>query len=214
MKLIIILGPPGVGKGTQAVFLAQMFNLCIISMGDLLRHFLSEYRLVSDIAKGNLVPDGIVSSLLEEKIILNTNINGYVIDGYPRTLSQVKYLDYLMLRKGIQNTYFVYLSLDESLLIQRLVSRFTCKTCNKIYNRLTAPTKLQGVCDFCYGSKFFTRDDDNINAIRVRFSVYNQQVASIIRVYKDRMGYQEFPAQGSIEEIQSNIILSKLFATF
>ena len=132
MKLIVILGPPGVGKGTQAVFLAQTFNLCVISMGDLLRRFLSEYRLVSDIAKGNLAPDGVVSSLLEEKIIFNTSVNGYVIDGYPRTLSQVRYLDYLMSSKIIHSTYFVYLSLDKNLLIQRLVARFACKTCNKI----------------------------------------------------------------------------------
>ena len=154
MKLIIILGPPGVGKGTQSVFLAETFNLMIISMGDLLRRSIAAHQ---DIAKGNLVPDANVSSLLEDRIIVNNEIQGYLIDGYPRTLSQVKYLDDLIFRKKIQRVYFLHISLDEDFLMKRLISRFVCKACKRVYNHLTAPTKIRGICDFCQGGNFFVR---------------------------------------------------------
>jgi adenylate kinase len=208
MKIIILFGPPGSGKGTQSNLLALRFNLHPISTGDLLRSSLSKKSsLAQNISEGNLAPDEVVSSLLKAEINVTRNVGGYIIDGYPRTLSQISFLDDLLSSKGITNPHFLYLSLNKELLMRRLRSRFVCQNCNKTYNSLTSPTKIKGECDVCRSNNFCTRDDDNVEAVMIRLAVYKEQTQKIIEVYGCRNNFKEFCAEQSIDVIHKKICL-------
>ena len=205
MIMIVLFGPPGVGKGTQAEFISQSFGLSIISTGALLRKLDSKSIVLNNISNGRLVPDDIVSSLLKEQIISNSNMNGYILDGYPRTISQVQFLDKLSENQNIYRIYYIHLYLEEKKIVNRLTSRFLCLGCKKVYNNLTIMPKIQGVCDTCGGQNFFIRDDDNINSINVRLSIYRQETQKIVDTYRGRKTYKKILADNSITTIRDTI---------
>ena len=175
-----MLGPPGAGKGTYATRLAPKLGIKTISTGDLFREEVAKGSEIGKKAKeymdkGELVPDEIVIELLKKHI---ENLDGYILDGFPRTLEQAKALD------EITNTdVVIYLDVPEEILVERLSSRRVCKKCGAIYNLLYLKPKEEGKCDKC-GGELYQRDDDKPEAIKERLKVYAEKTAPLIEYYE------------------------------
>jgi len=183
MKLIL-LGPPGAGKGTQAQFLVEKYGLPQISTGDLLRKAVAEQTELGKIAKeymdaGKLGPDDLILALVKERIDKPDCSNGYILDGYPRNLAQAEAMEKLAKVDVVIN-----LNVPMEELVNRLTSRRTCRQCNAVYNLTARPPKVDGVCDSC-GGELYQRDDDNVETVSKRLETYNAQTAPLIEYYTD-----------------------------
>ena len=181
MKLIL-LGPPGAGKGTQAQFLVEKYNLPQISTGDLLRKAVAEGTELGKIAQeymnaGKLGPDDLILSLVKERIDKPDCAGGYILDGYPRNLAQAEAMEKLAKVDVVIN-----LNVPMEELVNRLTSRRTCKSCNAVYNLTARPPKVDGKCDTCDGD-LYQRDDDNVETVSKRLDTYNSQTAPLIDHY-------------------------------
>ena len=177
MKLIL-LGPPGVGKGTQAQLLSIEYNIPQISTGDILRGAIQEGSTLGKkadnyMSKGELVPDDIVLRLIHKKLFEDTPLNGYILDGFPRTLVQAKALKTMFEEHGDALDAVLSLEADESLILKRLSSRRTCRSCKTVYNLITKPPCTEAVCDLCSG-ELYQRDDDKVATIKNRIAVYKK----------------------------------------
>ena len=183
MKLII-LGPPGAGKGTQAQLLEERLNIPQISTGDLLRKAVEDRTELGRTAKGfmdsgKLVPDNLIIELIKQRIKEADCKKGYILDGFPRTLSQAKTLE------SLDNINIVLnIVIGEIVLIERLTSRRTCSRCNAIYNLVGKPPKVEGICDIC-GGKLYQRDDDNEETVKKRLETYKKQTEPLINFYEN-----------------------------
>lgn len=182
---LIFLGPPGVGKGTIAKEIVKQKNIPQISTGDLLRAAVKEGSELGIKAKeymdaGKLLPDGLVTTLLEERIKKEDCKNGFILDGFPRTIPQAEALEGEVKINKVLN----FKALDKTI-IQRLSGRRTCKSCNAIFHITNIPPKVEGICDKC-GGELFQRDDDKPEAIKKRLEVYQQQTAPLIDYYKNK----------------------------
>ncbi len=183
MKLIL-LGPPGAGKGTQAQFLVEKYGWPQISTGDLLRKAVAEGTELGKIAKeymdaGKLGPDDLILALVKERIEKPDCSGGYILDGYPRNIAQAKAMEELDKVDVVIN---LEVPMDE--LVNRLTSRRTCKGCNAVYNLTARPPKTEGKCDTC-GGELYQRDDDNVETVSKRLETYNAQTAPLIEYYTD-----------------------------
>lgn len=184
---IVLLGPPGAGKGTQARQLAQNLGLPHISTGDILRRNVSDGTELGKQAKGImekglLVPDELVAKMLDERFN-NADINkGFILDGYPRTLAQASTLDEILLRKKKAIDLVVYLDTSDQVIIKRLGGRLVCSKCGANFHATNMPPKVSGICDNCQGS-LYQRSDDNEVTVRKRLQVYKNEVASLIGYY-------------------------------
>ncbi|MCK5397448.1 MAG: adenylate kinase [Thermoplasmata archaeon] len=181
MKLIL-LGPPGAGKGTQAQFLVEKYNLPQISTGDLLRKAVAEGTELGKIAKeymdaGKLGPDDLILSLVKERMDKPDCAGGYILDGYPRNLAQAEAMEKLATVDVVIN-----LNVPMEELVNRLTSRRTCGKCNAVYNLTARPPKVDGKCDTC-GGDLYQRDDDNVETVSKRLETYNSQTAPLIDHY-------------------------------
>ena len=181
MKLIL-LGPPGAGKGTQAQFLVEKYNLPQISTGDLLRKAVAEGTELGKIAQeymnaGKLGPDDLILALVKERIDKPDCASGYILDGYPRNLAQAEAMEKLAKVDVVIN-----LNVPMEELVNRLTSRRTCKSCNAVYNLTARPPKIDGKCDTCDGD-LYQRDDDNVETVSKRLDTYNSQTAPLIDHY-------------------------------
>ncbi|MFQ6063852.1 MAG: adenylate kinase [Candidatus Bathyarchaeia archaeon] len=181
----IIFGPPGAGKGTYASMLASKLKIAKISTGDIIRDKVRRNTdlgksMADFVKKGDLVPDEIVIEILKKEISKPFSKNGFILDGYPRTIKQAKALD------GIERIDAVIrLVVPEWVIIERLSSRRTCKKCGAIYNVKYLKPKKEGVCDVC-GGELFQREDDKPEVIRERLRVYEVQTQPLINYYMDR----------------------------
>ena len=181
MKLIL-LGPPGAGKGTQAQFLVEKYGLPQISTGDLLRKAVAEGTELGKIAKeymdaGKLGPDDLILSLVKERMEKPDCAGGYILDGYPRNLAQAEAME-----KLAKVDIVINLNVPMEELVNRLTSRRTCKGCNAVYNLTARPPKIDGKCDTCDGD-LYQRDDDNVETVSKRLETYNTQTAPLIDHY-------------------------------
>ena len=184
---LVLLGPPGAGKGTQAKRLAESLNLPHISTGDILR---ANVKAGSDLGKqakdimdkGLLVPDDLVAKMLDERFNNPDIKNGFILDGYPRTLSQAKTLDDILKRKNLAVDLVVYLNTSDEVIIKRLGGRLVCSKCGANFHAINMKPKVSGICDNCGGS-LYQRSDDNEITVRKRLEVYKQEVASLIEYY-------------------------------
>lgn len=184
----ILLGPPGAGKGTQAVLLTKKFNLPHISTGDLLRQAVKQQTPLgveakSYIDKGELVPDNLVTNLVKDKLTSIDMEKGFILDGFPRNISQAESLDIFLDSNHKPIDAVIYLATEENVIIQRLSGRRVCQSCEANFHIKNVPPKKEGICDNC-GAKLIQRNDDKPQTIKNRIKIYNEKTKDLIEYYR------------------------------
>jgi adenylate kinase len=186
---IILLGPPGAGKGTIAKALMQVDGSVQISTGDILRAAISAgselgKQVEAAMAAGNLVTDELIMSIMEERLQQEDCKKGYLLDGFPRTIPQAEALKALLAKLGEKLDCALELDMPREVIIDRLTTRRTCSNCGEIYNVKSKPPKVDGICDVC-GNAIVQRADETEEAIENRLQVYNEQTAPLVEFYRD-----------------------------
>lgn len=186
---IILLGPPGAGKGTIAKALMQQDGSVQISTGDILRGAIAAgtrlgKQVEAAMAAGNLVTDELIMDIMEERLQEEDCKQGYLLDGFPRTIPQAEALKALLAKLGEKLDCALELDMPRDVIMDRLTTRRTCSNCGEIYNVKTKPPKVEGVCDVC-SSEIVQRDDETEEAIENRLQVYNEQTAPLVTFYRD-----------------------------
>ncbi len=209
MKLIL-LGPPGAGKGTQAVRLVKHFGIPQISTGDILRKAVKDRTELGTLAKkymdsGGLVPDEVVIGIIRERIAQPDCGKGYILDGFPRTIAQAEALDEMLAKMGTGIDHVVNIAVDDDEIIKRLTGRRTCSKCGAGYHILFDPPSKEGICDKC-GGKLIQRDDDKEATIRARLKVYREQTEPLIAYYTGKHLLRTISGEGNMEEIFASIL--------
>ena len=179
--IILVVGPPGSGKGTQAEKLAKKFSLKHISTGDLFRNIKDE-EVIKYVVSGRLLPDELVAKVVEEEMDDGDDL---ILDGYPRNLNQAKILDKFLTEKNKKADYMIYLKVDEDTIIKRITNRRICSKCGKNYNLITNPPKEEGKCE-C-GGELIQRDDAKEEVIITRLDVFRKQTESLLEFYKNNL---------------------------
>ncbi len=212
-KVFIFLGPPGSGKGTQTSRLADKLSIPHIDTGSLLRKNIQDETELGKIAKsyidkGNLVPLNVVSSVIKERLMEDDCQNGYILDGFPRSIEQAQALEEILSQVGKftlkDDAMAIYFDIDNELLIQRLINRRSCPKCGTIYNLISNPPKIMDYCDIC-DTKLTIRKDDNEETARARFKTYENETAPLYDYFKQLGILEELKADGSISEIWENL---------
>jgi len=207
---IILLGPPGAGKGTQAKTLAQRLNLIHISTGDILRqNVLGNTNLgrqaIGIMNKGALVPDELVIQMLVERIDQPDIKNGFILDGYPRNINQAKALDDILGQRNSLVNLVIYLDTSLPVIIQRLSGRLVCESCGANFHIKNMPPKLKGVCDNC-GGRLYQRTDDKEETIKNRLEVYKKENAKLIQYYESKQKLHRVSADEDTELVIDRIL--------
>lgn len=206
---LIFLGPPGIGKGTQAKRLCNRHALAHLSTGDMFRSAISRETDMGKLAKqymnqGKLVPDDVVLGMVESRLQEEDVTKGYIFDGFPRTIPQGEGLKALLLNLSQSIDSVIALEGDDQILVDRLSSRRTCSDCGKITNIIFSPPKVSGKCDNC-GGELFLRDDDKPEVIQKRLDVYERQTEPLIEYYEEEGLLTLVDGIGSIEEVGERI---------
>ena len=207
---IILLGPPGAGKGTQADRLVDERHMVQLSTGDMLRAAVKAGSPVGLKAKavmeaGELVSDAIVTRLIDENLAALAPDQGVIFDGYPRTLAQAEALDELLDRRGRRLDYVVELEVDEDALVDRITGRFTCAVCNTPYHDRWKQPARAGTCDVCGSHEFKRRADDNEEAVRTRMAEYRAKTAPILPYYEAKGIVRRVHGMASVEAVAAGI---------
>lgn len=207
---IILLGPPGAGKGTQAKTLAQKLKLPHISTGDILRQNVSQNSGLGQQAKdfmnkGALVPDELVTQMLAQRINQPDIQNGFILDGYPRNINQARALDDTLKQKNMAVDLVIYLDTSEPVIIQRLSGRLVCSVCGANFHIKNMPPKVNMTCDSC-GGKLYQRTDDNAGTIKKRLEVYLKESSPLIQYYNQRQKLHSLSADEDAETVLNKIV--------
>ena len=205
---LILLGLPGAGKGTQAEYIVQEFNVPHISTGDIFRAALKNESPLGLEAKkymdaGDLVPDEVTNNIVKERLQEDDVKDGFLLDGYPRTLNQSEALKGNLEDLGRNLDAVIYLNVPKEILIERLAGRYICSSCGATYHKLNNPTQKEGVCDSCGGTEFHQRDDDKPETVEKRIRVNEQQTDKLVEFYKE---------EGVLVEIKGNRDPKDVFA--
>jgi len=206
---IILLGPPGAGKGTQAKMLVERYGIPQISTGDILRAAVKEGTKMGKEAKsymdkGELVPDKVVIGIVEERIQQPDCDKGYMLDGFPRTVPQAEALDGMLNNLSSQIDHVVSIEVDNKELVKRLTGRRTCRDCGAGFHIMFDPPKQEGVCDKC-GGELYQRDDDNVETVTSRLEVYAAQTLPLIDYYQAQDKVRSIDGVGEIKGIFGRI---------
>jgi adenylate kinase len=209
MMNIILLGPPGAGKGTQAARLQAQRGMIQLSTGDMLREARASGSPIGDKVKaimdaGELVSDEIVTALIGERLD-SAQAKGAIFDGYPRTQAQAEALDLLLSERGRKLDYVIELVVDEDALVDRITGRFSCAKCGTGYHDRFKPTKVAGVCDVCGSTEFVRRPDDNEQTVRRRMAEYRAKTAPILPYYESRGLVRRVDGMESVDEVAAQI---------
>jgi adenylate kinase len=214
---LILLGPPGAGKGTQAKGIAAKYGLMQLSTGDMLRAAVASGSRVGREAKvimerGDLVPDAMVVRVIAERIDQPDCAKGVIFDGFPRNLAQADALDALLKEKRKKLDAVIEIKVDDRRIIERIVGRFACATCGESYHDRFRRPKVRGVCDVCQGTTFTRRDDDTAETVTNRLMVYYRETAPLIGYYHCKGTLRSVDGMGAIEEVSGLIsaMLDKL----
>ena len=210
MKLLILLGPPGAGKGTQAQLLMSRHGLIQLSTGDMLRAAVKDGTEVGLQAKaimeaGQLVPDAVVTALIADQLDRQAHAPGFIFDGYPRTQAQAEALDRLLAERGLRLDHVIELTVDEEALVERISGRFTCARCNEGYHDKFKVPKVEGVCDVCGSTEFKRRPDDNAETVRARLKVYRADTAPILPYYEAKGIVSRIDGMADIQHVSEAI---------
>ena len=208
--ILIFIGPPGSGKGTQAKMLAEKLNIPHISVGDLLREEIRKGSELGNKAKGfmdggNLVPDELTILLTKERIAKPDCGKGFIMDGFPRSDIQAKAFDKMLSESGLELDKFVYFKVSQEEVVKRLSGRRSCKNCGAVYHLENKPPKVDSKCDLC-GGELVQRPDDSPSVIVNRFVVYEKQTKPLIEHYAKMNKILELDASKPIDEIFSHLI--------
>ena len=206
---LIFLGPPGSGKGSQALLLKRDYGILHISTGDMLREAVAKGTPLGKKAKdymdrGLLVPDDIMIEMIEEKLLQSSLSVGFVLDGFPRTLPQAEAIDNLFKKMNVKLTAVFLFNASKDVILDRLVNRRVCRNCGALYHLKYSPPKVNGKCDFC-GGELYQRDDDKEETILRRIKVYEEQTASLIDYYRAKGVLVELDANRSVDEVYMDI---------
>jgi adenylate kinase len=204
---LVLLGPPGAGKGTQAAKIIEKYGIPHISTGDILRSNIKEGTLFGKKAKeymdkGELVPDSLVIEIAKERLDRDDCREGFLLDGFPRTVTQAKALDDHLAVKDKKIDHVLDIKVEKEELISRLTGRRVCRNCGATYHAVNIPPKEEGICDIC-GGELYQRADDNRETVENRIEVYKTQTAPLIDYYEK---------QGNIKHFDGSIGLENLFA--
>lgn len=207
---LILLGPPGAGKGTQAKILAKKYDIPQISTGDILRSAVKSQSPMGVKAKacmdrGELVPDSVVIGIVEERLGLPDCSSGFILDGFPRTVAQANSLTIMLGKQGKTLDHVFSFMVDSDELLVRISGRRTCRNCGKGYHVLFDPSKVEGGCDEC-GGELYQRDDDSVDTVRNRLDVYVEQTSPLIDFYSSMKLLRPIPGIGTIEDIHSAVL--------
>lgn len=207
---IVLLGPPGAGKGTQAKLLQEEFQACQLSTGDILRKAVADQSPVGKeaaeyINRGALVPDSVIVKLVAERLNDKDCRQGFILDGFPRTIPQAQSLEEILKKMGLALHHVLLMQVPTELIVERLAGRRTCRDCGAPYHRSFDPPKQEGICDRC-GGELRQRDDDREETVRARLDVYDAQTAPLVDYYRQRGILREIDGVGKVEDIQNRVI--------
>jgi len=205
---IILLGPPGCGKGTQAEIICKNFEIPHISTGDILRDNVKRGTEIGSRAKsfmdsGSLVPDEIIIGMIKDRFSEDDCKKGFLLDGFPRTIAQAEALDKLLKKMKIHLDYIINIDVPDENIINRISKRLSCSNCGDVYNLMFKKPKKEMVCDSC-GFKLHQRDDDKEEVIRNRLEVYRKQTAPLIQYYNKKI--MNVDGEQSINEVTKDIL--------
>lgn len=206
---IVMLGSPGVGKGTQSKMLCAEFGIPQISTGDILRTAIEKgiplgKKAQQFMVRGELVLDDIMLGLIEETLFGGNPLEGFILDGFPRTIAQAEGLDNLFKEHDKELDSVILLETDRDTIVKRLSARRICRNCNAVYNLLTNPSKSAGLCDSC-GGELYQRDDDSPETIVKRLEVYQKQTEPLVDFYRSSGKLRVVDGSGSADEIYQNV---------
>ena len=209
MKLIL-LGPPGAGKGTQAQVLERSHHLIQLSTGEMLRATIASgsdlgNELKEIVEAGALVPDEIMIRMISERITQPDCDNGFILDGFPRTTAQAEALDTMLTEKGLELDHVIELSVDADVLAHRIGGRFSCAKCGAGYHDEFLKPGVDGLCDHCGSQEFTRRADDNLETVKARLKAYEKQTAPLLPYYRDKGQLRSVDAMASIEDVTREI---------
>jgi adenylate kinase len=208
--IVILLGPPGSGKGTQAKRIQQTHGVVQLSTGDMLRaetdsdtEFGRRVKAIMD--SGQLVPDEIMIEMIDRRITQPDCRTGFILDGFPRTVPQAEALDAMLARRGLKLDHVILLDVDEAALVDRLSGRFTCGECGASYHDRYNRPRHDGICNGCGSTEFTRRADDRPEAVRARFDVYRRQTAPILPYYSARGILRRVDGMADIDAVTREI---------
>ncbi len=207
---LILLGPPGAGKGTQAKLLQESRGLVQLSSGDMLRAAVAAGTPIGKRAKaimdaGKLVPDEMVAELISDRLDELGQEQGFILDGFPRNVAQANVIDTLLAEKGRTLDRVIELRVDDDLLVERVTGRFTCANCGTGYHDKFKRPKVEGTCDLCGGGEFKRRSDDTEEAMRERLQAYHTQTAPLLDYYEARGTLRSVDGMAGVEEVTRQI---------
>jgi adenylate kinase len=207
---LILLGPPGAGKGTQAQMIVERYHIPQISTGDILRKAVKEGTPLGKKAKafmdqGQLVPDEVVIGIIDGRLRAPDCNPGFILDGFPRTIAQAEALQPILNKMGKSIDHVINIEVDTEELVRRLTGRRTCKNCGAMFHILFHPPKVEGICDRC-GGTLYQREDDKEETIRIRLNEYQRQTAPLIQYYQLKNCLRSIQGVGGQEEIFERII--------
>ena len=207
---IILLGPPGAGKGTQAKMIEEKLGLVQLSTGDMLRAAVAEGTEIGKIAdgimkRGELVPDDVVVSIISERVDADDCKGGFILDGFPRNVAQAEALDVMFSEKGLKLDLVVEMKVDVEILVERITGRYTCGKCGAGYHDIYKPVAKDGVCDECGSTDLVRRPDDNAETVRSRLGVYGSETEPLLPYYESKGILRQVDGMAAMNVVAQNI---------